>query len=484
MPSRFTFIWASAIVHSILAALALAEPVQYCRFGHSHGEADFCLGVTTHLNHSTNAHDVYLSFTVTRSSHLGWTAIGTGPKMDGSLMFIVYGDPESDDAPTISIRQATGHYQPHRVDLQDNSYPSFRVLMADWAAAASDEDVAFPKGKHPKTYVAQIGVVCYACSRWTGSPITATTASQPWIWAWNSKQDDLGTNLDARLSMHAYGSAFGVFYVDMAGAQTNNPAQLTIPALRPGVAMHGTSDDPIDAKQATAFVRAQPLASAHGMLMGTAFMLLFPLGAVAMRSGWAAAFKYHGWIQLVASVMVWTGVVIGLIMSRGGQFDTPHQAAGLVLAVVLVLQGVLGWKHHLDYLRIRRRTWISHVHIWIGRAAVLGGWGNILAGLALAGHGRAGKVMAGLMMLKLVGGSIWMWAVKSRTGRTADARARARNAEAAKWSDDSGKYFSVGHSEDGDDDDDDDVGGEGAGEYLMGNKGSESRESIVVVEEK
>lgn len=120
----------------IFVSRAVSEPVQYCRFGHENGpdaSVDFCVGITTYNNVSSNDYDMYMSMHVTRSSALGWTALGTGSMMAGSLMFIVYGDPFSTghEALTVSIRTTDGHNQPRVLTQADTGGADIRLLQAD-----------------------------------------------------------------------------------------------------------------------------------------------------------------------------------------------------------------------------------------------------------------------------------------------------------------------------------------------------------------
>lgn len=51
---------------------------------------------------------------------------------------------------------------------------------------------------------------------------------------------------------------------------------------------------------------------------------------------------------------------------------------------MLTAQLPLGWEHHQRFKRVGRRTWISHAHLWLGRAAVTLGIINGGLGLRLA----------------------------------------------------------------------------------------------------
>lgn len=64
----------------------------------------------------------------------------------------------------------------------------------------------------------------------------------------------------------------------------------------------------------------------------------------------------------------------------------------------------------MDFLRIRRRTWISHGHIWLGRWAVVAGWVNVVLGLLLSGHSRVDVWGVGIFMgMEAVVVAWWVW---------------------------------------------------------------------------
>lgn len=51
----------------------------------------------------------------------------------------------------------------------------------------------------------------------------------------------------------------------------------------------------------------------------------------------------------------------------------------------MIIQPILGWWHHKNYLRYERRTAISHAHLWYGRALMIIGIVNGGIGLQLSG---------------------------------------------------------------------------------------------------
>ncbi|KAL3475422.1 hypothetical protein BJX99DRAFT_158099 [Aspergillus californicus] len=392
----------------LLFDFGAAEPVQYCRFGHGHdATVDFCLGITTHYNASSDSHDMYTSIQVTRSSALGWTAIGTGSMMAGSLMFIVYGDPSSSEhkAPTVSVRTIDGHHQPHLLSEDDTGGVDVRLLAADWVP---DADAGHD---HPVS-VARVALVCYSCGKWSGTPILADATAQPWIWAWNDAQRFDKYSTDEHLKVHDYhpgNGGWGRFYVDMARSLNRDVSAPPPPQIRPGVSALGASEIP------GGWSWMDPIGYVHGLMMATAFLILFPTGVFAMRSGSKKSFQYHWILQAVASVFILVGMALGLI--RAHRIDSVHHWIGLIVAACSIVQIVLGWRHHVLFVRIRRRQWASYGHIWLGRVFLLLGWSNIITGLLLTGRGWSWLVVATCFILVDVVALIgWVW-FATRRGR-------------------------------------------------------------------
>ncbi|KAI9376040.1 hypothetical protein BJX61DRAFT_491690 [Aspergillus egyptiacus] len=392
-------LWAKTINLLLLAALAVGEPVQYCRFGHGEGTVDFCLGLTTHHNASSGNHDMYMSIHVTRTSALGWTAVGTGSTMAGSLMFIVYGDPFSSghEPPVVSIRTADGHHQPRLLSQEDKGGADIRLLDAGWV-----EDSPGRAPNQNPVSVAKVTLVCHSCTQWPGTPISADAVAQPWIWAWNDRQEFDEYPIDVRLKVHEYHGntgGWGRFYVDMARSSSKDTLP---PTIKPGVGALGASDIP------GGWSWMEPTGYIHGLLMSAALLVVFPVGVFAMRSGSKKAFQYHWILQLLSSVLLLIGMALGLI--RAHKISSIHHWIGIAVSISSLIQILLGWRHHILFVRIRRRQWASYGHIWLGRAFLLLGWTNVITGLLLTGRGWSYIVVAVCTViidaLALTG---WLW---------------------------------------------------------------------------
>ncbi|KAI1208003.1 iron reductase domain protein [Annulohypoxylon truncatum] len=387
-----------------LSHLVFSEPIQYCKYGAETNEIDFCMSLLTHYNASTSAHDLFLTMSVTRpnSTAIGWTAIGLGEVMEGALMFIIYGDPLASKQPVISIRKSIGHVQPTLITDEDmKKGADLRLLRADWQESPSD----------PRTVSAVTSLICYSCHLFPGTEISSTSKSQPWLWAWNNKQEFDDFPYDAHLKMHAHhagAGGWGNFYVDMSRSLNTWESPPSPPSIIYGIQAIGVSESPSrSAAYGIAWLKNNPILHVHGILMGIAFLFVFPLGVLAMRSGRMKAFKYHWVLQLVASGFTVAGFVLGLVLGR--KIDTFHQILGITLVACLGLQSILGWRHHMVFIRLRRRTWLSHSHIYLGRFMMVGGWTNLVTGLILRGYSRLSVGIMGLIVgSEAVGLTAWL----------------------------------------------------------------------------
>lgn len=91
---------------------------------------------------------------------------------------------------------------------------------------------------------------------------------------------------------------------------------------------------------------------------------------------------------------------------------------GTIVVVMLIVQPFIGLAHHLIFRRKQKRTVLTFVHIWYGRALILLGMINGGLGLQLANNTRAGKivysVIAGISGTAFLGLVAWSMAGKLR----------------------------------------------------------------------
>lgn len=364
---------------------------QYCVDGWHERGPKFCMAANMYHNHSTSAHDMLVTIEVHRPAtdahglaSKGWLAVGSGAVMSGALMFVVYGDPVTGQGPFVSGRGVPlqrGHEQPHVLsqhDASQNSGVLVHQLSGEWRAGDNG------------THVGVLKMACYACNKWNGHAVSAEETSQAMIWAFNPTEDMAPYAWDQPLRKHVGVNGWGNFYANLEASTTHHADGA--PAVVAGGKMINTSTSHITVAKPTFFQRlkARPVAHIHGFVMVLAFIVLFPLGVVGIRSGFTKAFKYHWTIQVAAVAVAATGAGLGISMSAGNLFGSAHQKIGLAVVALLLVQMASGWWHHVLFVKIRRRTWVSYGHMSLGWAILLGGWANVVTGSMLFGLGKTG----------------------------------------------------------------------------------------------
>lgn len=172
----------------------------------------------------------------------------------------------------------------------------------------------------------------------------------------------------------------------------------------------------------------------HGFLMWTSFLFLFPLGTVLIRttpSKSSTPFVRHWIVQLLATILSLSGALVGLSHTHWSLPKSLHTILGSIIALSLVAQALLGWRHHVAFLRTRTRTWMARVHVWLGRGVLVAGWTNVLVGISHHGHHllgiRATGLVGGLIAVEAVGVGLFVWVVGRR--RKAEGRKKGEEGE-------------------------------------------------------
>jgi hypothetical protein len=119
----------------------------------------------------------------------------------------------------------------------------------------------------------------------------------------------------------------------------------------------------------------------HGLLMCLSFLFLYPLGASLIRTSDPRAFNFHWTTQAFASLLVVVGAIVGYWQSSG--ISVAHQYLGIGIVVAIAAQIFLGWRHHVEYLKVQRKTGLIRIHVWLGRSIFVAGLVNIVMGLLL-----------------------------------------------------------------------------------------------------
>jgi len=300
-----------------LASIGLASAMFQCQSN------NICL--------NANFVDNVLYLNATGPSTLGWFGIGVGTGMAGAQLFVFMRN--SSGATLVSARTGPSEVMP-------------TVDQLDWTLDHAASSGGF-----------NASLSCPGCAK----RVTAASA-QPFIWSMYAPAKTFTTASD-NLAHH---SVRGTWMFDVS----NN----TLHASGASVQSAPVSKS-IGGNYAS---RRLSLIIAHGVLMATSFVFLFPIGAIFIRF-WSL--RAHYLMQgFNVSVLV-AGFGIAVFISKGFQLSTPHQIIGLVVFICIWLQALLGLLHHLHY---KRSQVVGFYHRYFGRAVILLGIANGYLGIELA----------------------------------------------------------------------------------------------------
>ncbi|KIW96381.1 uncharacterized protein Z519_03450 [Cladophialophora bantiana CBS 173.52] len=458
-----------------LSTLTIAyRPLQFVKHTGQSGRADQAFSMVNYFNETTQQSDLYIRMWMFRykSSNKGWASLGLGPQMKGALMFIIYGDPNSEDkSMTLTVRTVDGHHPPRPMDEMKDFYsgyvPEVDVVTTHFEDYTGDWYSEQMQAKPSHLGIADFIVRGY--DKWAAPELAVKndTTNQAMIWSSNFRQDFEGDfSVERAIDMHQFGLGFGFLWVDLLNArsdvgffgdinelndhtgisETAEPKAPTEEELKKGdeiiAAQNGAGrtsevnsgsgegdskeavpEDPVD-KEADESAPAptdaspdsdtsapgsddgskveQPVKSVkqwnirsmmwhlHGFLMTMPFLVGYPLAIYLLRSprtsAAGTAFNYHWTVNSLSSISVSIGALIGFTNSRS--ISITHQYVGILIVCALAVQVVLGWRHHVIFISTGgRKTWMSTVHVILGRVVLPVGIINVVSGLMLRHYG-------------------------------------------------------------------------------------------------
>jgi hypothetical protein len=164
--------------------------------------------------------------------------------------------------------------------------------------------------------------VCYACeASGNFTSINADERTSPWIFASNAAQTF--ESASDELTPHR---RYGHFYLDKT-TQEANSASSYIPVINLSAPDQPTNDMKNQGSSTRLF-------DAHGLLLGISIMILYPCGALAIRSGLKRSFQLHLLFQVSASVFCLGGALIavyGILTKRLVRISSRLLFKGLAL---------------------------------------------------------------------------------------------------------------------------------------------------------
>ena len=157
---------------------------------------------------------------------------------------------------------------------------------------------------------------------------------------------------------------------------------------------------------------------AHGTLMGTAFTIVLPLGAILLRT-LPARYRVpaHASAQLFAYALIIAGMGLGIWLGRKVRYlDYAHTVIGLVVISMLAIQAGLGAWGHAQFRVKGRGGWMGLMHTWLGRTLLALGMINGGIGLMLAENTTGGEIAYGVVagVMGSVYIAVVIWWIKGR----------------------------------------------------------------------
>ncbi|EUC43521.1 iron reductase domain protein, partial [Bipolaris oryzae ATCC 44560] len=319
-----------------------------------------------------------------------WISVGTGSKMAGSVMLIVYKN-ESVNGITLSTRLATGESQPHyssQIDCKllsgavDKDVQSSTMKDRGSSSSSSSSSSEFFSTNIHCTNLQSLG-------QHEGT-LSFTNQQQNFIYALgplaSSSNPLLSNSPSTNLHQHSSTGNFWVDIVNATSASLTSPSgsQVGVPSGAALLAAQNTGTDS----------GSDAMSAVHATFMLLAFVIIFPLGAVLLR--WARnGVRVHWIVQSAGLVLTIVGGCLGIALSEKNDdkssYSNAHQILGLIVFGVVFVQWALGIWHHLQYKRHRRSTVFAKVHRIVGPIILIIGFVNGFLGNDLSGDGDHNK---------------------------------------------------------------------------------------------
>ncbi|KAK1087338.1 hypothetical protein LTR33_001113 [Friedmanniomyces endolithicus] len=329
------------------------------------------------LNIDQSTSDVYIHMSAPAGN--SWMGVGFGSVMQNSFMFIAY--PSSNGTGvTLSPRVATGHSEPiYYKDIHCNLV---------WEGGPPNSNEVTKQGSASAMY---LDAVCHNATKWSNGALNigaSASKTQPMIFAVgpgghgpasNLQSDDLS----AGLVRH---TAYGTFTMDITQALSKDSTTAGVP--RPNGGPNNSTYTLSGASTSTPKSDHDPAPAIHGLIMCLSFVIIFPLGALLLRT--LNRVILHAVVQAIGLFLVVCasagGIVISLAYNRSKSFASAHQIIGILLFLALISQLGLGILHHRIFKKEQRPTLLGKIHRYLGPTIILFGIINAPIGFVFAGN--------------------------------------------------------------------------------------------------
>ncbi|KAF2858979.1 iron reductase domain protein [Piedraia hortae CBS 480.64] len=310
-----------------------------------------------------------------------WMGVGIGEKMAHSFFFVAYTG-SGGTSMILSPRVATGQSEPFH-------YKQVSCELVSANDLQGNNSVSLGLGADG---IMSVDAVCHDATSWTvggkRQTLDLTNSAQPFIFALGPGYSMHGGNfiqsdsLSANLRRHYI---HGHFTMDMKQATVSEDAQVPRPN-----GPDNTSYITSGATSTGSKLQIDPAPIIHGFVMCVSFVVIFPLGAFALR--FLNSVRSHMAVQVLGLVMVCMALAGGSVVSvqynKSKHFRSPHQVIGILVLIALFAQLGLGIIHHRIYKKQHRGTPMGRIHHFLGPSVIAIGIINVPVGFMFAGNAR------------------------------------------------------------------------------------------------
>jgi hypothetical protein len=371
---------------SVLSSLALA---QFQTFSPP-GQNDITYSINVPDGTATSSSGPIFIQMKSTTLDIEWFAFGEGTRMQGSNIFVVYGNGNGNNV-TLSPRLGGPHIEPlHNSEAQ--------VTVLDGSGISNGTVTA--------------NIRCDSCIAWSGGKEDVTSSSSSWVWAVKYGSLIESDSVSATITQHDVSGLASVNLQAATGGNSDNPflntsfdnpsnsSSNSTSSAQPVVTTFG-SQQSIDRKRI-----------AHAAIMISVMVILFPsfaLGVHLLPS--SRAVVLHAWLQLFTLALAIAGFALGISLSVNIYPITStsyHQIIGIIVVSSLILfQPALGFLQHRYWRKTGEKGVFAYAHRWLGRTIITLGIVNAGLGFLFTGIGSSiapkGAVIAYGVVAGIVG---------------------------------------------------------------------------------
>ncbi|CAD6588635.1 MAG: hypothetical protein CYPHOPRED_004472, partial [Cyphobasidiales sp. Tagirdzhanova-0007] len=217
----------------------------------------------------------------------------------------------------------------------------------------------------------------------------ARSSAQPIVYAFSSVNPGSSAS-NAILQQHD-ANAYGPTTIDLSVIISAPPASTASASGATSTATAtGGIPTAVPATVASPKMSYDTIILAHAIIGSIAWMIISPLAILVATygRGWRHWVKAHQLLQTVlTTLLTLIAVILGCVAVKQHNtkhWSSSHQKIGLVILIVLVVQGVLGAYNHHKYSPDRtKKPWRNIVHIILGIGLTALGFAQVRLGMPL-----------------------------------------------------------------------------------------------------